>query len=301
MQLFLEERKMEMIFGILSHSLHTQVYQMINFKLAIPRVKITMSETHMKTEDELARNPDLKKEDLVELRQWLRIQGHLSSISEEDLTLFLHSCYYDVAKTKDCIEKYYNIRTTTPELFTKRDMELPENQKMLSVLNLAELPVKDPNGYHILFHSLKQTEPSKYIFADAARVYLMMIDICIKHEGPSPGIVLLFDLTGVKFGHLRRLSLSLIRKFLVYLQIHFHKGNNETVYEYLPKKCLPKDFGGELPTVAELDGTYSTILQHYHEYFKEDETSRANENGSHRRENRLEDVPQSVLRSLVID
>ncbi|XP_069679999.1 alpha-tocopherol transfer protein-like isoform X3 [Periplaneta americana] len=218
MQLFLEERKMEMIFGILSHSLHTQVYQMINFKLAIPRVKITMSETHMKTEDELARNPDLKKEDLVELRQWLRIQGHLSSISEEDLTLFLHSCYYDVAKTKDCIEKYYNIRTTTPELFTKRDMELPENQKMLSVLNLAELPVKDPNGYHILFHSLKQTEPSKYIFADAARVYLMMIDICIKHEGPSPGIVLLFDLTGVKFGHLRRLSLSLIRKFLVYLQ-----------------------------------------------------------------------------------
>jgi Na+-transporting methylmalonyl-CoA/oxaloacetate decarboxylase gamma subunit len=43
-------------------------------------------------------------------------------------------------------------------------------------------------------------------------------------------------------------------------QIHFHKGNNESIYEYLPKECLPRDFGGELPTVAELDGIFSSVI-----------------------------------------
>lgn len=39
-------------------------------------------------------------------------------------------------------------------------------------------------------------------------------------------------------------------------QIHFHKGNNETIYQYFPKECLPQDYGGELPTLAELHGIF---------------------------------------------
>jgi hypothetical protein len=50
-------------------------------------------------------------------------------------------------------------------------------------------------------------------------------------------------------------------------QIHFHKGNNESVYEYLPKRCLPRDFGGELPTVAELDGIYLSVLTSINSFF----------------------------------
>jgi hypothetical protein len=34
----------------------------------------------------------------------------------------------------DCIEKYFTLRTETPEIFTKRDLKHPENQKMLEVV-----------------------------------------------------------------------------------------------------------------------------------------------------------------------
>jgi len=34
----------------------------------------------------------------------------------------------------DCIEKYFTLRTKTPEIFTKRDLKRPENQKMLAVV-----------------------------------------------------------------------------------------------------------------------------------------------------------------------
>jgi len=47
----------------------------------------------------------------------------------------------------------------------------------------------------------------------------MMIDFCIQHEGTSPGIILMFDVAGVRFGHLARLSLSLMHKILVYVQV----------------------------------------------------------------------------------
>jgi hypothetical protein len=87
--------------------------------------------------------------------------------------------------------------------------------------NYIELPVRDTNGCHIIFHSLKENEPSKYCFSDAARVYFMMIDMCIQHEGTSPGIILIFDAMGFKFGHILRLSLSLVHKIIIYLQVIF--------------------------------------------------------------------------------
>ncbi|KDR18315.1 alpha-tocopherol transfer protein-like [Zootermopsis nevadensis] len=274
-----------------------------------------MTATQENINDEFTKNPELKKKDLQELKCWLGTQMHLPSISEEQLIVFLHSCYYDVARTKNCIETYYTLRTKTPEIFTNRDLKHPENQKMLTVLNYIVLPVTDPNGNNVIFHSLKQTEPSKYSFADAARVYFMMIDWCIQHDGTSPGIVIVFDVTGLRFGHLTKLSLSLIHKILIYIQegmpvrlkaihilntipiadqimyltkpfmnkelqklIHFHKRNDESIYEYLPKNSMPRDFGGELPTVAELDASYILKLHQLQDYFKEEEKFCVDEN-----------------------
>ncbi|GFG35174.1 hypothetical protein Cfor_12750 [Coptotermes formosanus] len=278
--------------------------------------------------NELTENPGVKKEDLEELKCWLSTQQHLPPISEDQLIVFLHSCYYNVAQTMDCIEKYYTLRTKAPEIFTNRDLKRPENQKMLTVVTCIELPVKDPNGYNILFHSLKESAPSEYILADSARLYFMMVDWCIRCEGTPSGISLMFDASGVKFGHLIRLSLSLVHKILTYVQeglpvrlkaihvlnsisviehlmylikpfmnkellklIHFHKGNNETIYQYFPKECLPQDYGGELPTLAELHASYILRLSQSEGYFKEEEKFRVDESKrSNRRKNKHESV-----------
>jgi hypothetical protein len=51
------------------------------------------------------------------------------------------------------------------------------------------------------------------------------------------------------------------------LQIHFHKRNDESIYEYLPKNCLPQDFGGELSTVTELNGMCSNAITNSNSFF----------------------------------
>ncbi|XP_069679996.1 alpha-tocopherol transfer protein-like [Periplaneta americana] len=264
-----------------------------------------MTAVHIKFEDEIEKNPELKKADLEELETWLTTHEHMPSLSEEMLILFLHSCYYDVAKTKSCIECYYKFIDNSPELYTNRDLKHPENKKVLPVMNYVELP-KHPNGDHIVYHSLKNSDPSKYDFVDAARIFFMMMDRCLLHEGTSPGLVLIFDIAGAKFGHIQRFNFSLIRKTLVFAEggmpvrmkaihvvnvspvadyfmylirpflskdllnlIHFHKENSETLYEHIPKKCLPKELGGDLPTVAELDAMYLDQLRQYQDHFLE--------------------------------
>lgn len=46
-----------------------------------------------------------------------------------------------------------------------------------------------------------------------------MLDLVYAKEGPGEGLVMLFDLKGVKLGHITRLSINSIRKSLEYLQV----------------------------------------------------------------------------------
>lgn len=55
-------------------------------------------------------------------------------ISDEQILLFLHSCYFDIDDTKKCIESYYRIRMQTPQFFENRDIDSAELKKALKVL-----------------------------------------------------------------------------------------------------------------------------------------------------------------------
>lgn len=48
----------------------------------------------------------------------------MNIFSDELLILFFHSCFYRLEPTKVTIESYFTLRTHSPELFTKRDIEL---------------------------------------------------------------------------------------------------------------------------------------------------------------------------------
>lgn len=76
-----------------------------------------------------------------------------------------------------------------------------------------------PEGYQIIFHRLSQYEPSKYVFPDGVKVLNMTMEAARYHTGPQKGYYILFDMTGVRLGHLTRLNLGLLRKFFAYIQV----------------------------------------------------------------------------------
>lgn len=46
----------------------------------------------------------------------------------------------------------------------------------------------------------------------------MLIETCMYHQGPRPGLICLFDMNNVGLSHLLRVKIGTIRKFFHYLQ-----------------------------------------------------------------------------------
>ncbi|XP_025994510.2 clavesin-2 isoform X2 [Solenopsis invicta] len=170
------------------------------------------------------------------------------------------------------------------------------------------LPKPDKNGNRIIFHRLADSRPSEYMFNDGIKLLLMSIDASLYTDGCSPGYIFLFDMVGVRLGHLPRLSINSIRRFFEYLQegmpvrlkgiyvlnavwfmdkvlalikpfmkrelyemLYLYTGNVSDIYPHIPPECLPKDFGGELDCVASLHKTHCMKLDHLRNYFREEE------------------------------
>lgn len=121
----------------------------------------------------------------------------------------------------------------------------------------------------------------------------MLVDIIHLKEGTLPGLVLMFDMDGIQFGHLFKLSVFVIKHYLHYLQeampvrmkgIHFFNlvsfvdkilalvrpfmkqslwdililhPKVDTVFDHVPAEVFPKDYaGGRAPSVSEFHGEY---------------------------------------------
>lgn len=75
-----------------------------------------------------------------------------------------------------------------------------------------------PNGLPIIFHRLSNSKPLNYHFDEAIKTFFMTIDACLHKLGPHAGLVFVFDMKEVRFGHLTRVRLGSIKKFFSYLQ-----------------------------------------------------------------------------------
>lgn len=79
--------------------------------------------------------------------------------------------------------------------------------------------IRNQNDYQIIYHKLQVFEASKYVFNDGVKLLTMALEACFKVDGTCPGYIFLFDMRGVRLGHLTRLSISSLRKFFTFIQV----------------------------------------------------------------------------------
>lgn len=80
-----------------------------------------MGFTYFEVEKELEKNKELKKQDLDNLKAWLECQPHLPKMPDQQVILFLHSCYYNNEITKQVIDNFFSMRAHCPEFFSERN------------------------------------------------------------------------------------------------------------------------------------------------------------------------------------
>lgn len=73
-------------------------------------------------------------------------------------------------------------------------------------------------GYRVIYSRLTDLEPSHFVYNDMMKLYNMIMDLFIVHEGAYKGHIILMDMQGLLISHAGRLSPLGIKKYLYYLQ-----------------------------------------------------------------------------------
>lgn len=261
------------------------------------------------TIDELyKREKSLKKDDVQKLAEWAHLQAHLPRLTELQLIIFLHSCYYSIESAKTCIDNYYTIRALCPEFFAERNPTSKELTAGLKLCCICPLPKLTPTGNKVLYSRLTDCNPEHYNFNTQTKLFDMTSSLLLAQEGTHAGHILIVDLQGVVLGHLLRIGIMGVKKYMYFLQealpvrlkgFHFvncvsfmdkilammkpfmkkelmdilflHQNGFDSLYEHVPKDCLPNNLGGSVGSIHDIHASLVKNMIENTNYFINEE------------------------------
>ncbi|XP_050353393.1 alpha-tocopherol transfer protein-like [Nymphalis io] len=264
---------------------------------------------------ELNEDVNTRDQDLTAIKEWLRKQPYLPDEWDEGrIMTFLRGCSFSLEKCKKKLDMYFTMRAACPEFFTNRDINRPELQELITKAQGAPLPGLTPDGRRVtICRGLdKNIDPEQ--LNNIFKIALMIGDVRLKEELEGVGgDIYILDASVVTPSHLAKISPSSIKKFLICVQeaypvklkqvhvvhtspviealINFIKpflkdkiknrifvhSDISTLHEHVPKDMLPEEYGGNGCSLDEVNEAWMKKLQDYTEWFKEQESVKANE------------------------
>lgn len=262
--------------------------------------------------EEMNKNPQLKLQDIQNIRAWLSTQSHLPYVYDEQIAQFLHACYFDVEQTKSTIDCFYTYKSTMQEFFANWDpCSVIMQNYANNVLHAAVLPRKMPHEHQIVVLRLSDTNPDSYEFATSVKWLIMTVTRLQMESGTHTGYKLVYDATGYTMTHLLRNPLPSVKNYILFGQnassirvdeIHFINSSpvikklitilkpllnkelmkmisfhtsSDGFFKNVAKEIVPEDYGGSGPSVESLHRDNVAKMAGYREIMKSMEARRA--------------------------
>ncbi|XP_037813921.1 alpha-tocopherol transfer protein-like [Lucilia sericata] len=229
---------------------------------------------------------------------------------DQFLVAFLRGCKYSLEKTKSKIDKYYMLRSKYPEMFALRDVDEVKIREILKLGFGVVLPTPlNETGPRIMLVRNGIYDPNKYDFMDIMRVGQAFNEILMWEDDYAivNGFVHIADLKDWTKEHFFQATPSAMKKITVYSEeamplrpkashvinapsifeslfnifkpmmsekqlnrMTIYGSNIEKMYEKIPLKYLPKEYGGENGSIPEILAEWEQKFLSYRDYFKED-------------------------------
>nr|CAD7261887.1 unnamed protein product [Timema shepardi] len=145
-------------------------------------------------------------------------------------------------------------------------------------LHIPPLPGLTPNGRRVIVMQgiTKDIIPANV--ADGMKLVLMIGDIRLKEELTGvAGDVYILDASVATAAHFAKFTPSIVKKFLVCVQIFCHPDGFESLYKYIPQEILPSEYGGYAGPIDVIHREWVKKLDSYTDWFKEQEDIKADE------------------------
>ncbi|CAG9857503.1 unnamed protein product [Phyllotreta striolata] len=288
--------------------------------LESPFVEIDVKDVYNKDEK-------LKKEDVDTLKDWLKKTPHLPPVTELQIVLFLHSCYYNIELSKRTIDVYFTTRTLSQDIFGSRTIRDPALSTALKCGLSVVLPELTPKGEAVIMCKLMHPDSALYDSAGQFKMFDVCTHLYLHKRGPAEAVQMVMDMDQSTFGHLLKVTPSVVRRTLYYLQegmpirlkcIHiinvvpfldkalalikpFMKkelydsikihSDIRTLYEYVPKDMLPSDYGGSCESASTLHGKLIDLISNTDDFHRFQESQLIDKS----KRPKLEDFEQSLF------
>ncbi|XP_070491774.1 alpha-tocopherol transfer protein-like [Chironomus tepperi] len=260
-------------------------------------------------EDTLKRMSFGQKE-VMQLKERLDKLPNVPNVQEKLCLQYLNGTNGDVDEAEKRIQKYYEIKTSSPELFWNRDPDSEELQLTFKIQRIAALPIT-PDKSFVFIQRTVDPNTQIFNFDTVFKTFMMIAEYNMLIHGPQDGSILISDWNGTKFGHIFQPRISSIRKGLDFIQhasplktkavhilnsshlfqvlfsiikpfmkkeladvIHIHTADmdyNEFFEKHVPRHCMPSDYGGDLPSLDELHAKNIETLRTMKEYYRLEE------------------------------
>lgn len=154
-------------------------------------------------------------------------------------------------------------------------------------------------NYKVTILRLIDNDPEKIVFNDVIKAFFMAADtrLVMMDEVFSSGEIPIFDMTNITLRHFTKLVLSTLRLFMKYSQethpvtikqihiincssivnrvmtvikpfvnaevaerIQTHLPDSDTLYKYVPREILPKEYGGYCGSIDEIRKYWIEVL-----------------------------------------
>ncbi|XP_030375529.1 alpha-tocopherol transfer protein [Scaptodrosophila lebanonensis] len=229
---------------------------------------------------------------------------------DQFLVTFLRGCKYSLEKAKAKIDRFYTLRTRYPDYFTGHNVNVDELIKIfrLGVIIYLPQPLKD-NGPRVGIMRMAAYNPDEYNFSEINRAAQMMQQIVLNEDDEAivNGVVHIMDLANIKAGHLLQMTPSLAKKLTVYQEegvplrpkgghfintpggfdkvfnfvrpmlsekqrnrMYMHGSNWNALFEQIPQKYLPIEYGGENGSIPEIIKSWEERILAMKDYYVEE-------------------------------
>lgn len=85
-------------------------------------------------QESYSRFPEIKREDVLKIQQWVQAQQHMPNLSEHEILLFFFACQYSTEYTKQVIDTNLTCRTHVEEFFRNLDVEHPDFKRVMKTM-----------------------------------------------------------------------------------------------------------------------------------------------------------------------
>lgn len=226
--------------------------------------------------------------DVEILKAWMKQQAHFPVFNDDEKLgniLIRNKCQVERTKTK--LDKYFYLRGVYPNYFKSfvEDSEVFTNVRKGHTY--FPLPVMTDKQERVTFYKVVDDDP-KYFNCDGIAAMVLSIEELLTKNDNAVGEHVIKDWKGISMAHVKKMDLPLISKMMklmqesyslrilgfhyincpsfmdiilqlfrpvfkekIFSRIHIHK-DLESLHRAIPKKYLPKDYGGDQPSTMEL-------------------------------------------------